>query len=52
MEKLSRYCEEFCPIYKVIEEYNSSNEHNIYCNTEMCKHIREVCAMNLEKKVE
>lgn len=35
-ERLTKYCEDFCPIYSAIEEHNSYSRHIIACPTEMC----------------
>ena len=45
-DEITKYCEDFCPIYDSIKEYNESNLHKIFCNTEFCKHITETYNLN------
>ena len=45
-EALTKSCEDFCPIYEAIRQYNNCHTHNIYCATEMCKNISIAYALN------
>lgn len=47
-EKITHYCEDFCPIYNAITEYNNTHYNHIYCTTEteMCKQMQKVYILN------
>ena len=45
-EKITHYCEDFCPICNAIAEYNRTHYNNIYCTTEMCEQIQKVYILN------
>lgn len=45
-DKFLKYCEDFCPIYSAIEQFNRRNKHNIYCRTEMCEAVKEAYIPN------
>lgn len=45
-EKITTHCEDFCPIYQSLKEYNATNRHKICCPTEMCKRVTETYVLN------
>lgn len=45
----SEYCDDFCPISKAINEYNTTHKHIISCPTAMCELITNVVALNSKK---
>lgn len=49
-DELTRYCEDFCPIYKAITDYNMSHKPSIYCPTEMCERVTEAYVLYLRKE--
>ena len=40
-EKITTYCEDFCPIYDAIIQYNKGTKHIIHCPSKMCEVITE-----------
>lgn len=46
-KKMTRYCEDFCPIYEPIRQFNCTHNHRIFCNTEFCAHIINVYILNV-----
>lgn len=46
-----KYCEDYCPIYEAIRQYNNNNAntHKIYCTTDMCKNITDAYELNRRK---
>ena len=38
-EKRVKYCEDFCPIYDSIRDYNQRNNPPISCTSDMCTGI-------------
>lgn len=45
-EQLTQYCEDFCPIYGAITDYNTSYTHKIFCPKEMCASITKAYILN------
>jgi hypothetical protein len=45
-EKITHYCEDFCPICNAIAEYNRTHYNNICCTTEMCNQIVQTYTSN------
>ena len=50
-DKITKYCEDFCPIYYEIKEYNNNHEYNILCPNEMCDRITSAYIMNRRKYI-
>ena len=56
-ERLFKYCEDFCPIYYDIKNFNScsyeyDNMHTtLYCPSEMCDKITKVCVLRRREKI-
>ena len=50
-DKITHYCEDFCPIYYKIKEYNRNHEYNILCPNEMCDRITSAYIMNRRKYI-
>ena len=49
-DKMTRYCENFCPIYRAITDYNNSHAHIIFCSSDMCTNITRAYALNEREK--
>lgn len=49
-DKMTRYCENFCPIYRAIIDYNNSHAHIIFCSSDMCTNITRAYALNEREK--
>lgn len=49
-ENLTRYCEDFCPIYNAIKDYNASHKPIISCPTEMCNKVAEAYIAHLRNE--
>ena len=47
---MTRYCENFCPIYRAIIDYNNSHAHIIFCSSDMCTNITRAYALNEREK--
>ena len=45
-EDKKQYCDDFCPIYASIREYNNTHENKIFCTTDMCKNVTEAYEAN------
>ena len=45
-ESLTKNCEDFCPIYEAIRQYNACHTHKICCATTMCKNVTEAYVLN------
>ena len=41
------YCEDYCPIYQVIDNYNWSHKEKIYCTEDMCLYLTETVRKNM-----
>lgn len=50
-EKLTQYCEDFCPIYHAITNYNTSHTHKIFCPKEMCNNITNAYILNRKEEM-
>ena len=48
-EDFYKYCENFCPIYSAIRQYNIGHGHTISCSQEMCEEIVSVVMKNDEE---
>ena len=49
-KELTRYCDDFCPIYQAITDYNKSHRPTISCASEMCEKITEAYVLHLRKQ--
>ena len=49
-KELTRYCEDFCPIYQAITDYNNSHRPIISCTSEMCEKMSEAYVLHLREK--
>lgn len=49
-EKLTKHCEDFCPIHDVITNYNKSHMPIICCPSEMCKEVTKAYILNKRNK--
>lgn len=38
-EKITHYCEDFCPLYEAIRDFNRNKFSTITCATEMCTNV-------------
>lgn len=45
-EEKKMYCEDFCPIYNAIRDYNASHGFPIFCATKMCENITDAYMLN------
>lgn len=50
-EKATHYCQDFCPIYQGITDYNTGlkRKHKIYCTPNMCKRIVNTYVLNMRE---
>lgn len=48
-EKIIRYCEDFCPLYQSLCDYNLYHRHTISCDTKMCEKVAEAYILNLRE---
>lgn len=44
--KDTHYCENFCPIYESITQYNNSHFHKIACPSRMCEVVTTSYVLN------
>lgn len=51
-EEITKYCEDFCPIYQALLNYNISHKHIICCGTDMCKKVEEAYILNFREESE
>ncbi|MBQ4523507.1 MAG: hypothetical protein IJA10_11240 [Lachnospiraceae bacterium] len=49
-EKLTTYCEDFCPIYQAITDYNRWHRPTVSCPSVMCERIVESYVLNRRSK--
>lgn len=45
-DESTRYCDDFCPIYDAIKQYNKNHLHIIYCPEEMCDEVIKEYILN------
>lgn len=51
-EKITHYCEDFCPLYYAIEAFNKKHFSCIICSTEMCKKATNAFILDRRKREE
>lgn len=49
-EESIRYCEDFCPLYQSLCNYNLSHRYTISCDTKMCEKVTEAYILNLREE--
>lgn len=48
-EESIRYCEDFCPLYQSLYDYNLYHMYTISCDTKMCERVKEAYILNLRE---
>lgn len=51
-EDSTRYCEDFCPLYQALYDYNLCHRYIISCDIKMCEKVKEAYILNLREAAE